>query len=172
MPKWVPSFECACRRCAPCRSSSWSFTDCLYFLWLKTIGWRFHDLPKLLWGSWRQVYGQHQRNGGLGMRDLENHWFAERLAYLGLSWSTDAVWRRKARDTFLRLKSDPKAEGRRKPRGEELFAWECRKALCNFSGFSDLSRSQKGLYRELVVGSTSDPLVHRLSRLMKEVRSH
>ena len=31
----------------------------------------------------RQVCCQHLRNGGLGMPDLENHWLAERLAYLG-----------------------------------------------------------------------------------------
>ena len=48
------------------------------------------------------------------MPDLESHWFAERLAYLSRSLSGDAMWRRKASQTFARLQSDPKAEGRRK----------------------------------------------------------
>ena len=56
------------------------------------------------------------------MPDLESHWLAERLAYLGRSLTGDAVWRRKANRTFPRLKSDPKAEGRRKPLGETLSA--------------------------------------------------
>ena len=106
------------------------------------------------------------------MPDLENHWFAERLAYLGRFLLTDAVWRRKARDSFPRLKSDPKAEVRRKLRSEGLFVRECRKALRNLPWFSDLSQPRKELYREIVVGSASDPLVDRLRWSMKEVRSH
>ena len=46
------------------------------------------------------------------MPDLESHWLAERLAYLGRSLTGNAVWRRKASRTFPLLKSDPKAEGR------------------------------------------------------------
>ena len=95
----------------------------------------------------RQVCCQHPRNGSQGMPDLENHWFTERLAYLGRSLLTGAVWRRKARDTFPRLKSGPKAEGQRKPRGKAPFARECHKALCNFPGSSEISRSGKELYR-------------------------
>ena len=48
------------------------------------------------------------------MPDQESHWLAERLAYLGRSLTGDSVWRRKASRTSPRLKSDPKAEGRRK----------------------------------------------------------
>ena len=48
------------------------------------------------------------------MADLESHWLGERLAFLGRSLTGDTVWRRKASRTFPRLKSDPKAEGRRK----------------------------------------------------------
>ena len=92
------------------------------------------------------------------MPDLVSHWLAERLAYLGRSLSGDSVWRRKARRIFPRLKSDPKAEGRRKPIGEAPFVHECRTALRNLSESSDLSRPWKVLYRELVVGSASDPL--------------
>ena len=44
----------------------------------------------------RQVCIQRTRNGGLGMHDLESHWLAERLAYLGRSLSGDTVWRQKA----------------------------------------------------------------------------
>ena len=88
----------------------------------------------------------------------ESHWLAERLAYLGRSLLGDAVWRQKASQTFPRLQSDPKAEGRHKPMGETLFVRKCRTALCNLPGSSDLSWPQKELYRKLVVGSTSDLL--------------
>ena len=120
----------------------------------------------------RQVCIQRTRNGGLGMPDLESHWLVERLAYLGRSLTGDAVWRRKASRTFPRLKSDPKAEGRRKPLGEALFVRECRKALRNLLGSSDLSRPRKELYRELVVGSASDPLSERRSWTAEEIRCH
>ena len=39
----------------------------------------------------RQVCVQRMHNGGLGMPDLESHWLAERLAYLGRSLTGDAV---------------------------------------------------------------------------------
>ena len=89
---------------------------------------------------------------GLGMPDLESHWLAERLAYLGRSLTGDSVWRRKASRTFPHLKSDAKAEGRRKPLGEALFFCECRKALRNLLESSDLSRPRKQLYREVSGG--------------------
>ena len=107
----------------------------------------------------RQVCIQRTRNGGLGMPDLESHWLAERLAYLSRSLTEDAVWRRKASRTFPRLQSDSKAEGPRKPLGEALFVRECRKALRNLLGSSDLSWPRKELYRELVVGFASDRAV-------------
>ena len=101
-------------------------------------------LSRLLWGRARpmvrrQVCIQRTPNGGLGIPDLESHWLAERLAYLGWSLTGDAVWRLKASWTFPRLKSDPKAEGWRKPLGEALFVHECRTALCNLLGSSDFS---------------------------------
>ena len=106
------------------------------------------------------------------MPDLKNHWFIERLAYLGWSLLKDTGWRRKASDTFPRLQSDPKAEGQCKLRGEAPFVSECHKALRNLPGSSDLSRPWKELYRKLVVGSTLDPLMDRLSWLIEEVHSH
>ena len=81
------------------------------------------------------------------MPDLESHWLAERLAYLGRSLSGDAVWSRKASRTFPRLQSDPKAESRRRSMGETPFVLECCKALRNLPGSSDLSQSRKELYR-------------------------
>ena len=70
------------------------------------------SLSRLLWGGARpmvrrQVCIQRTRNGGLGMPDLESHWLAERLAYLGRVLTGDSVWRRKASRTFPRLNSDP-----------------------------------------------------------------
>ena len=135
------------------------------------------SLSRLFWASGRpmvrrQVYIQRTRNGGLSMPDLESHWLAERVAYLGRSLTGDAVWRRKASRTFPCLKSDLKAEGRRRPMGEALFVRECRKALRNLLGFSDLSRPRKELYRELVVGSASGPLRERRGWTAKEICSH
>ena len=135
------------------------------------------SLSRLLWGGARPMVRRHvciqrTRNGGLGMPDLESHWLAERLAYLGRSLTGDAVWRGKASRTFPRLNSDPKAEGRRRPLGETLFVRECRKALRNLLGSSDLSWPRKELYRELVVGSASDPLSERCSWTAEEICSH
>ena len=135
------------------------------------------SLSRLLWGGARpmvrrQVCIQRMRNGGLGMPDMESHWLAERLAYLGRSLTGDSVWRRKASRTFPRLKSDPKAKGRRKPLGEALFVREYRRALRNLLVSSDLSRPRKELYRKLVVGSASDPLSERRGCTAEEIRSH
>ena len=88
------------------------------------------------------------------------------------------MWRRKASRTSPRLQSDPKAEGRRKPLGEALFVCECRKALRNLLGSSDLLRPRKELYRELVVGSArldggGDPLSLELGariQLLEQLR--
>ena len=120
----------------------------------------------------RQVFTQRMRNEGLGMSDLDGHWLAERLAYLGRSLTGDAVWRRKASRTFPRFKSDQKAEGRRKLMGERLFVRECRMALRNLPGSSDLSRPRKEVYQELVVGSASDLLSERRGWTGEEIRSH
>ena len=76
------------------------------------------------------------------------------------------------RDVFSRFKSEPKAEDLRKLRGEPPFVHECFKALCNLSGSSDLSRSRKKLYRDFMVGSTSDPLIEWLGWSIKGVRLH
>ena len=109
----------------------------------------------------RQVSIQRTRIGALSMPDLESHWLAERLAYLDRSLTGDSVRRRKASRTFPRLQSNPKVEGQRRPLGEAPFVRECRKALRNLLGSSDLSQPRKELYRELVVGSASDPLSER-----------
>ena len=135
------------------------------------------SLSRLLWGGARpmvrrQVCIQRIRNGGLGKPDLESHWLAERLAYLGRSLTGDAVRRWKASRTFPRLNSDPKAVGRRRPLGEALFVRECRNALRNLLGFSDLSWPRKELYRELVAGSASDPLSERHGWTAEEIHSH
>ena len=133
------------------------------------------SLSRLLWGGAKpmvrgQVCIQRTRNGGLGVPDLESHWLAERLSYLGRVLTGDSVWRRKASRTFPRLNSDPKAEGRRRPLDEALFVRECRKALRNL-GSSDLSWPRKELYRELS-GFASDPLSERHCWTAEEIRSH
>ena len=107
------------------------------------------------------------------MPDPENHWSTERLAYLGRSLSKDMVWRRKLSDVFRRFKSDPKAVGRHKLRGEALFFCECHWGPSSQTFWAQWSFSvSKGTVSELVVDSTSDPLVDRFSWSMEEVRSH
>ena len=124
------------------------------------------SLSKLLWKgrspvARRQVCYQLPRSRGLGVPDLESHWFAERLACLGRYLSRDMVWGQKVRVVFPRPKSNPEIEGRRRLRDEALFVCDCCMALRIFPGSSDLSRPRKELYQELVVGSASDPLVER-----------
>ena len=104
--------------------------------------------------------------------DLENHWFAERLAYLGRTLSKDTVWEQMASDPFPRLKSDPKAESQCRPRGEALFVRERCEAFRNLPWSSDLSGLWKELYWDLMVGSASDPFKDWLGWLMGEVCSH
>ena len=82
------------------------------------------------------------------------------------------MWRRKAGRTFSRLKSDPKAESRHKPKDEAPFVRECRMALRNLSRSSDLSRPRKELYLKLVVGFASDPVSERRDWTAEEVCSH
>ena len=130
------------------------------------------SLSKLLWGGRspmvrRQVCHQRLCNGGLKMPDLESHWFAERLAFLGRSLTRDTVWGQNVKKAFPRLMSNPKAESCRRPRGEAPFFAECRKALCNLPWSSDLSWSRK----ELVVGTASDLLVERLDWSQNEICS-
>ena len=113
-------------------------------------------LSKLLRGGQRpMVHRQvcHQRlcYGCLEMPDLG------RLAFLDRSLTRDMM-RQKVKKGFPRQKSNPKAESYRRPRGEALFFVECHKAFRNLPGSSNLSRSRKELYRELVVGTASDPL--------------
>ena len=89
------------------------------------------SLSRLLWeaeGRWSEDRSVSKVRA-TSMPDLESHWLAERLAYLGRSLTGVAVWRRKASRTFPPLQSNPKAEGRRRPMGEALFFCECRTAL-------------------------------------------
>ena len=72
---------------------------------------------------------------------------------------------------FLASTQTQKHQGRRKPLGEALFVRECRKALRNLLGSSDLSWPRKELYRELVVGSASDALSERHGWTAEEIRS-
>ena len=72
---------------------------------------------------------------------------------------------------FPRLKSNPKSEGCRRPRGKGPFFNECCKVLRNLPGSSDLSRSTKKQHRELVVDTASDPLKEWLSWSRDEIPS-
>ena len=56
--------------------------------------------------------------------------------------------------------------------GETPFVCECRAALRNLPGSSDLSRPWKELYQEVVVGSASDPHSERHCWTAEEICSH
>ena len=82
------------------------------------------------------------------MLDLVSHWLAERLAFLGRSLTTDAVWSLKVRVAFSDLSLCPMAEGRRRPRDEPPFVIECHRAFKIFLG----SVTSHGLVRSYVEG--------------------
>ena len=75
----------------------------------------------------------------------------------------------KGESDFSSPRQNSKAEGRRKSLGEALFVCECRTALRNLLGSSDF---RKEIYRELMVGSASDPLSERRGWTAEEIRSH
>ena len=81
------------------------------------------------------------------------------------------VWGLKVWSAFPHLRSNPEAEGPRKPRDEAPFVHEYHRAIQNLPLSSDLSRSRKELYRGLLVGSISDPLVKRLGWSLEEICS-
>ena len=81
------------------------------------------------------------------MVDLESHWLAERLAFLGRFLMGDAVWKCEIEVALLKLASNPKAEGCHRPKGVGLLLSKYHKALHKLP--------QKKLYQELVVGTTS-----------------
>ena len=106
----------------------------------------------------RQVCHQLLHNGGLRMPDLERHWLAERLAFLGQSSLRDMVWTQKVKEAFCHLGGCPKAKSCHRPRRKAPFLAECCMALRCLPGSSDLSRPQKEVYQDLVVGFDLDPL--------------
>ena len=75
------------------------------------------------------------------MPDLESHWLAERLAYLGQLLMKDMVLGFKVMNAFPRLRSNPEVEGHCRLRDEALFACECRRTICNLPQSSDLFQS-------------------------------
>ena len=81
------------------------------------------------------------------------------------SLTEDTVWRHKVRGPFRRRKSN------RRPGNETPFDGECRRALHKLPRSSDLSKSRKELYRELMVGSAVDPLEKRLGWSFEEICS-
>ena len=134
------------------------------------------SLSKLLWKGRsplvsRQVCCQRPREGRIGMPDLESHQLAERLAYQGQSLTKKTVWGHKVRDVFPRLRSNPGAEGRRRPRDDTRFSIECQGALRSLLRSCDLSWSRKKLYRGLVESSISDHLEKRLGWSLWEIPS-
>ena len=99
---------------------------------------------------YRQVCCQRPSNGGLGMPYLENHWFAERQAYLSRSLSKDTVWRRKGAIPFLALSQTPKAEGQRLSslwHWLRTNSWACLLLLRASLSVLEACRRVDGLYR-------------------------
>ena len=96
------------------------------------------------------------------MPHLASHRHAERLAFLERTVTEEHVWSCKIGEAFPNLYSDPRGEGRRRPKGEARFLNECRRALVKLPRSSDLSQPRKALYQGLVEGVASDPLQKRL----------
>ena len=70
---------------------------------------------------------------------------------------------------FPCLRSNPRTEGRHRPRDDTQFSIECRRALHSLPQSSDLSWPRKKLYHGLVEGSISDPLEKRLDWSLGEL---
>ena len=71
------------------------------------------SLSRLVWGGARpmvrrQVFIQRTRNWGLGMPDLESHWLAERLAYLGRVLNGGLIVETKGKSDFSSPQLRPK----------------------------------------------------------------
>ena len=95
----------------------------------------------------------------------------QRLKLYKYTGNDQKLWGQKVRAVFLRLKSNTKADGRRRPRDEVPFSCECREVPRKLPGSSNLFRFRKELHRELVVGSASDPMMERLCWSQEEIRS-
>ena len=120
----------------------------------------------------RQVCIQHTRNRGLGMPDLESHWLAEKLARQGRSLLGVRCGDERRVRLFLASSQTQRLKVDVSRWAKYRFVHECRAALCNIPGSSDLSWPRKELYRELVVGFASDPLSERRGWTAEEIRSH
>ena len=82
---------------------------------------------------YRQVCCQCPHNGSLGMPDLKNHWFTERLAFLGQSLMGHAVWKRKVEVAFPRLASNPRLKVVIGQRVKYCFSSSAVRSFKNFS---------------------------------------
>ena len=112
--------------------------------------------------------GQFWQKRRFAVRWLDGKWYSARA----LAWGVVRA-RSPTGAKFLDLSSPQvKPKGRRKPTGEAPFVRECRTALRNLSGSSDLSRPWKELYRELVVSYASEPLSERHGWTVEEVHFH
>ena len=105
------------------------------------------------------------------MPDLAAHKAAERLTFLCRSTTQIVKWMLLVNNAFPRLWESHEAEAKRRPHGESRFLSECRWALRKLPEFSDCSWPRRALYREIVEGAESDPLVERLGLSLVEVRS-
>ena len=119
----------------------------------------------------RQVCSQRPCNGGIGMPDLAAHRDAERLTFLYRSLTQENAWKKKVKAAFPVLLRSNKVEARRRPREESRFLAECRSALRRLPQSSDCSWPRRALYRAIVEGTGTDPLVERLGSSLEEVRS-
>ena len=108
----------------------------------------------------RQVCYLRPRNGG--SRDAG---FGEPLVRRNTGLSRDTVGDKRLEMPFLAWSPAPK------PKVVVSLGWKHRKASRNLPGSRELSWSRKELFRELVVGSASDPFVTRLGWLLREVCS-
>ena len=178
MLRWESGFQGGCPNRAgwwraPGTSSPWSFTDWLYFLCLRLVDWRFNnpspDCSGELQGRWSvDSSASNVRATGVWVCLI---WRATGLLKDLHTWADPWQGTQCGDKRCVRLFL-ASSEGRRKSKGEALFVHEFWTALRNLLVSSDLSRPLRELYRELVVGSATDPLSERRGWMAKEIRSH
>ena len=84
------------------------------------------------------------------MPDMESHWLAERLAYLGRSLLRDTVWRQKVQMSFLALSPTPKPRAAVSLRVPHCLPASAERPSVNFLGqvtFLGLERNCSGEFR-------------------------
>lgn len=118
---------------------------------------------------------QRPNEGGLGMPDVSSHKYASRLSFLRRSLTEEPLFEQSVKAAFPSLKvSSIPTDAYQKRRGETEFQAECRsalRALVASNNEKGLAVPRNALYRELVGGRASDPLIKQQGLSKEQVRN-